>query len=168
MVLVDPSVPPDRMAELLQCQAGLTPADIGHVFVTHFHHDHRAGLAAFPNARWLMAETEIAWWRGQATPEEQRVLDRMVPAGAEPFPGFQARPAPGHTPGLTALCFAWRGKRVAIAGDAVMTEEYFRAGDVHVKSADFDQARASLHRLGREADLVVPGHDLPFVVAWAG
>ncbi len=167
MMLVDPSLPPERMGELLSNQAGLRVEDIQHIFLTHFHHDHRSGLAAFPEAQWWMAGAEIDWWRSQANPDELELLKRIKPVGAELVPGFRVLPTPGHTAGHASLLFEWRGKRVAVAGDAVMAEEYFRARDVHVKSFDFTQARASLDLLSGEADLIIPGHDIPLVVTWA-
>lgn len=166
LVIVDPSVHPPEMPALLNDQAGVRPEKVAYVYLTHFHGDHRFGLEAFPNATWLMAEPEIAYWRERGGDAERSLLDRIEPAGAEPLSGLRTLHTPGHTPGLTSLLFDWRGQRVAIAGDAVMTEDFFRARDGYHNSTDFDQVRASIDLLAGQTDVIVPGHDNYFVVGW--
>lgn len=165
LMLVDPSVPPERMPDLLNEQAGVTPEAVRHVYLTHFHGDHRFGLEAFPHARWVMARPEIEFWRDRAGPAERALLDRVQPAGEEVLPGIRTLATPGHTPGLTSLQFRWRGRRVVIAGDAAMTEEFFWAREGYHNSSDFTAARQSIELLQREADLIVPGHDNYFLIA---
>lgn len=166
LVLVDPSVYPDKMSALLHDQAGVRPEDVQFVYLTHCHGDHRYGLQAFPHAKWLMAQAELDYWRERATPDERALIERIEPAGAEPFAGVRALHTPGHTPGTTSLILDWRDRRVAIAGDAVMTESHFRARDGHSNSTDFGQVRDTIEQLAREMDIVVPGHGNAFAVAW--
>ena len=166
LLLIDPSLHPPEMPRLLNDQAGVRVDDVRYVFLTHFHGDHRFGLAAFPRATWLMAQTEIAYWRDKASPDEHAVLDRIQPADEFPIPGFRTVHTPGHTPGLTSLLCRWRGQRLAIAGDAVMTEDFFRAREGYHNSVDFSQVRASIDLLAKEADVIIPGHGNAFVVAW--
>ncbi len=167
LVLVDPSMEPERMPTLLHERAGVRTEDIRYVFVTHSHADHRLGLEAFPHATWLMAEPEIAYWRSRTGDEDGRVLERLTAVDAASLPGLRALLTPGHTPGTTSLLFEWRGKHVAVTGDAVMTEDHFRAREGHTNSVNLERARASITRLSHEADVIVPGHDNAFVVAWA-
>lgn len=167
LVLVDPSIEPSRMPELLHDQAGVRPEDVAAVFVTHCHGDHWVGLEAFPNARWLMGAPEIDYWGGRADDRGRALLERIEPVGDGPAPGVRAVHTPGHTPGITSLMFRWRGKTVAVVGDTVMTERHFRARRGHTNSTDEAQVRVAIDRLGQEADLIIPGHDNAFVVAWA-
>jgi glyoxylase-like metal-dependent hydrolase (beta-lactamase superfamily II) len=166
LVLIDPSVHVPDVPRLLYDKAGIRPEDVDLVYLTHCHGDHWFGLEAFPNAPWLMAEPEIAHWRERASAEESRVLDRVRPAGVEIAPGVRTVHTPGHTPGITSLLFQWRGRRVAIAGDAVMTEAHFRAREGHSNSTDLAQAAASIGLLRDAADVVIPGHGPAFVVDW--
>jgi glyoxylase-like metal-dependent hydrolase (beta-lactamase superfamily II) len=166
LLLVDPSVHVPEVPGLLHDKAGIRPEDVGTVFLTHCHGDHWYGLEAFPNARWLMAAQEIAHWRERATDGERHIVDRVRPAGDEVTPGVRALHTPGHTPGITSLVFRWRGHRVAIAGDSVMTEGHFRAREGHSNSTDFAQAAESIDLLRASADVIVPGHGAAFVVAW--
>lgn len=167
LVVVDPGVEPERMPQLLHDQAGLRPEDVAFVFMTHSHADHRYGLEAFPHATWLMSAAEIAYWRSRSERDDGRVLEHLQAVDHEPFPGVRAVATPGHTPGTTSLLFAWRGRTIALVGDAVMTEAHFIARSGHTNSVDEDLARTSIDWLGREADMIVPGHANAFVVGWA-
>ena len=167
LVLIDPSRQPEEMPELLNDQVGIGVEDVRHVFLTHFHGDHRSGLEAFPHAAWWMAQQEIDHWRPRAGEAEQRLLDHFQPAGDEPIAGLRTLFLPGHTPGLTGLSFHWRGQRVVVAADAAMTEEFFRAREGYHNSSDMDEARASIDRLAGEADLIIPGHGNAFFTALA-
>lgn len=166
LVLVDPSVHPPEMGKLLHDAAGLRTEDIRYVFLTHCHGDHYYGLEAFPRAKWLMGEAEIAYWRSRASGRDLELLERIAPAGDEIVPGIRTVHTPGHTPGLTSLLFDWRGRRVAVTGDGVMTEQHFARGEGHSNSVDFDQVRSSIELLRREADIVIPGHGNMFAVEW--
>ena len=167
LAIIDPSLQPEHMAALLNDQAGVRPEDIGTVLLTHFHGGHRFGLEAFPQATWLMAEAEIADWRPRVGAADAALLDRILPAGDTPLPGCRLLPTPGHTAGHHSLLFPWRGRRVAVAADAAMTEDFFRARQGYHNSTNIEQARASIDLLGREADVIIPGHGNVFVPAWA-
>jgi len=165
LLLVDPPVMPDRMAGLLGDSAGITTADVKHVFLTHFHADHRFGLEAFPHAAWYMGPEETEFWKGKSSGEEAALLGKFRPAIGDFLPGIAALPAPGHTPGTTALIFRWRGIWVAITGDAVMTEDFFRACEGFHNSTDPDRARVTIRELASRADLIIPGHGNAFLTA---
>lgn len=105
--------------------AGLDPARVTTVVVSHFHGDHITGLttaqdeAVFPNAEIVVPAAEWAFWtdEGNASraPEGQRgtfantarrfapyrARIRQVADGAEAVPGIRAVAAHGHTPGHT-------------------------------------------------------------------
>ncbi|MEK7474118.1 MAG: MBL fold metallo-hydrolase [Candidatus Coatesbacteria bacterium] len=161
LVLVDPPVPPAEMPALLDRRAGVGVDDIRHIFLTHFHADHRYGLEAFPKATWWISKEEQAFWVGKAEGPDRALLDRTSPATPEPFPGVTLRLTPGHTPGTASLLFRWRERRVAIVGDTVMSEEFFRAREVFHNAVDKTAALASIEFLAR-AQIVIPGHGAPF------
>jgi len=103
--------------------AGVDPATVTHIVMTHLHPDHANGLvddagkAHYPNAEIVVHETEAEFWlRPDVANDQDRVkgnrartrinlapyLDRMrrVRDGEE-FSGFVPVLAPGHTPGHT-------------------------------------------------------------------
>ncbi|MCG7623370.1 quorum-quenching N-acyl-homoserine lactonase RmmL [Epibacterium sp. Ofav1-8] len=123
--------------------AGVAPAQISTVLLTHMHPDHAGGLlaadgsAAFPNAELVVAEAEWAFWhddaimasvdegsrgffqmaRNAVAPYAQR---RKVFAGeGEVLPGFDAMPLPGHTPGHSGFMLDTGATPLLIWGDVV-------------------------------------------------
>ncbi|MBW3625403.1 MAG: MBL fold metallo-hydrolase, partial [Armatimonadetes bacterium] len=145
LMIVDPSVHPPQMPDLLNDQAGVTPEDVRHVFLTHFHGDHRFGLEAFPHADWWMAEPEIAFWRERAGAEEQKLLDRITPLplggepgtkGEGPLPVFLTVFKTGHTAGIAWIALRWRWQRFVVSGDAGLTYEFFCGREWFLNSTD--------------------------------
>jgi len=122
--------------------AGITPADIDAVLLTHLHIDHVGGLtdatgaAVFPHAHVFVAETEAAFWldeaRASEAPEAARPAFAIARAalaaypgrverftGGEPVPGLHAESLPGHTPGHTGFRIAGPDGGLLIWGDIV-------------------------------------------------
>ena len=105
--------------------AGIAPADVATVIISHFHGDHILGLRhgdgtpMYPNAKLMVPQPEIDHWlddaKMQAAPEAARAnfeLARKVLTGLEwqsfawgevILPGFTAVQADGHTPGMSAI-----------------------------------------------------------------
>jgi glyoxylase-like metal-dependent hydrolase (beta-lactamase superfamily II) len=154
-LLVDPSLASaDEMARELDRRSGLRPSDITAVFITHEHADHYAGLAHFSQARWF------------AGPEVAALLN-LTKKWAKPIEGVSGKlfdaldivPTPGHTMGLNSLRFNCRGHSVAVVGDAVATEDFWRERRGYFNCVDFELSAKSMDKIAAIADLVVPGHD---------
>ncbi len=63
------------------------------------------------------------------------------------------------TAALAGLAFLWLGQRALIAGDAVMTRDFFTAEVGYFNSVDFDMATETIRKIKAEFDFVIPGHD---------
>lgn len=165
VIVVDPSLPPEEMSGALDRRAGLAVRDVDTVFLTHFHGDHRAGIEAFPHARWCMSGREMGAWARDlpADSPDRQLLSRLNPVESDLASGICLMETPGHTPGHTSLAFTSDGARVVVAGDAVMTRDFFWAGDYYFNTVDVEAAVRSLEAIARVADLVVPGHDNYFL-----
>jgi glyoxylase-like metal-dependent hydrolase (beta-lactamase superfamily II) len=165
VILVDPGLPPAEMAAALEERAGIAAADVDTVFVTHHHGDHRVGLAACPDARWYIGAAELRAWRPSGA--EREIADRIEPAPDELAPGVRLLPTPGHTAGHTSVFFEYGRWRVLVGGDAVMTADFFRHTDYFFNSVDPAEARRTIGRISRTADIVVPGHDNYLLNEWS-
>lgn len=162
--------------------AGVAPADVDTVVLTHIHDDHLGGTTAgggpaFPNARYLLQAADLEALRsGARTDEEDReiyeasvrpletggVLDTLR-GDAELAPGIRIRHAPGHTPGHQIVDVAVEGSRVVVSADAFnlpvqMTEpDWYSATDQDPTVANATR-RSLLGELAGTPALVAPSH----------
>ncbi len=157
------------LLEALQ-RKGLTPGDIGTVFLSHLHFDHANNIDLFPGATFHVGAAE---WDYAHRPSDEDVfcslgmndyLERQdlrlihEPEG-ELVPGLYYRHAPGHTPGSYLLHYTRdTGERVVLAGDACKT---YRELAMLSSTNEYDhehRAAQTLRWIADNADVVVPGH----------
>lgn len=129
--------------------AGVDPADIDTVMLTHMHPDHSAGLTDpktgqrfFPNAELVVHENEPKHWRDDAAmsqaPQRAKELyfqcarDQMAPyhnqmrpytGSVEVFPGVRSMPMHGHTPGHSGYMVSSGKDSLLIWGDIIHVPE---------------------------------------------
>jgi len=156
-LLVDPSPGPDLLEPMLFARTGLRPVDIDAVFITHFHGDHRFGLELFARASWLMAAPGLGEWR-EHSPQDAETIARFLPAEGRLPEGIGLFASPGHTHGHHALVADTRWGRLIVAGDAVMTQDFYDAEEGYHNCVDFGQATETIRQIKRSADVVIPGH----------
>jgi glyoxylase-like metal-dependent hydrolase (beta-lactamase superfamily II) len=143
----------------LNRRTGLSASAITHCYITHEHRDHQAGLAYFPQAVWYAAPPVAEALRASEVIDGRRV----VAIEGEFLPGLYALPLPGHTLSLHGVAFRHEGKRVIVAGDAVMTKYHFRNNTCEF-TKDSALAAQTILALKESADVVIPGHDNLIVV----
>ena len=153
-ILVDPAVAGAELVQVLDERCGMKPEDVDYVFITHHHGDHSVGMVDLPQARWLVAPGDVEQVRCHL-PE---YAGRIFPAGDRVTPEVKVTPLPGHTAGLSGLLFESEDGMVAVAGDSVMTRDFFRDRRGYYNSVDFEASAQSIDFLMEHADIVIPGH----------
>lgn len=152
--------------------AGVNPADIEAVILTHMHPDHSAGLTNpktgekfFPNAELIVHENEPKHWQDDAAmsraDERAKKLyfgcarEQMAPyhnqmrrytGSVEVFPGVTSVPLHGHTPGHSGYMIESGGKSLLIWGDIVHVPEVQVPRPEVTMAFDTDPAAAAATR----------------------
>lgn len=108
--------------------AGVTPAEVTDIVISHPHSDHISGLVvdgvpAFPNARVLIAPD--AWAAMQANPSLAGLVKAIAPKvvpfpeGGQVAPGIRTVAIKGHAPGHVGVELRSRGERLLYVADTV-------------------------------------------------
>jgi glyoxylase-like metal-dependent hydrolase (beta-lactamase superfamily II) len=171
--------------------AGLNPADVELIILTHLHPDHLLGLTdkdnkpLYPNAQVAVADAELSFWdddnvmaqaddrlrpffgfaRRSIGPYRDRL--RRFGDGDVLAPGIQAVATPGHTPGHMVISVTDGSDQLLLLGDAVTLPYIFVRHPEWHQIFDMDQDLAEQQRwtiLRRAANenLRVVGSHFPF------
>lgn len=171
--------------------AGIDPAAVTHVVITHFHGDHISGLTTaenapvFPNARVFVPEPEWAFWMDDAAMSRapqgmqgafqlarrkfgpyQGKIERFAP-GAEIAPGITSIAAHGHTPGHTVFRLSSGSAQMLILADTTNVPSLFARNPDWQVSFDSDgpaaaAVRRRLFDMAAADRIPVAGYHFPF------
>jgi glyoxylase-like metal-dependent hydrolase (beta-lactamase superfamily II) len=188
----DPEEDSGHLVEGLSA-AGIAPADIDLIVITHYHFDHIGGLLradgsrAFPRARLCVPQSEQAYWFQDEAKLPERLRGRLPKLraifaaydsadafrafedGAELTPGLRAVAAHGHTGGHTVYTFASEGRELWCIGDlihfgAVQFEHPEVGIAFDIAGTKAIQVRQELFRKAAKARVVLAGAHLPQLV----
>ncbi|MDC1172757.1 N-acyl homoserine lactonase family protein [Alphaproteobacteria bacterium] len=159
---------------------GIDPAEVKDVIITHMHYDHVGNLSIFPNARFHVQDTEMAYVTGRAMThpvlrhsfvlsEVQEMVamvyqDRAVfhDGDDDLVPGITLHHFPGHDRGLMAVRVNTKRGWIVLASDTAHYYESLAAEHVfitHENIFEMLESYRSLVKLGGDVRRIVPGHD---------
>lgn len=171
--------------------AGVKPADINTVVISHFHGDHINGLRAedgslaFPNAEVLVPAAEWKFWMDEGemsrAPEglkanfaNVRRVFKDIDSRVKPYewdkevvPGLTAVNAAGHTPGHTAYVLSSGDGKLFIQSDTTNTPMLFARNPEWQVQFDMDGAKAAetrkrIYDMVAAERLQLTGYHYPF------
>ena len=172
--------PTDTLAAL-----GVDAASVPYLVLTHLHYDHTGNIGAFPAARFVIQEREMAFWTGRyacrgANPTLVEIDDisllatinfdgrvHWVDGEAEVVPGITVHRVGGHTAGMQIVRVRTEQGFAVVASDAshfyANLDEDRPYAIVHTLP-EMHLAFDTIRRLADDPSLIVAGHD-PEVMA---
>lgn len=153
-IVVDTSTPEMRPAiKTAFKQIGVFPKDVDTLILTHAHSDHTGNNSMFQNAEIIMHSGEDTTIPGARIIDSERM---------EITKGVTLVHTPGHTMGSMSV-FVESDLKYAIVGDTIPIKSNFEKMVPPRLNCDADLAMKSIKTVTDYADVVVPGHDLPFM-----
>lgn len=153
-LIVDTSLKSDKELLLKALEKeNLTPDDISIVILTHCHKDHVGNISLFSSAR---IYTHYA-----CTSIPKSIKIKSFPFSIQE--GIELIETPGHSwDSITVLV---QGEKIyAITGDAIPIKSNYENWIPPVIHVDAECALESMKKIIEIADIIIPGHDMPFAI----
>jgi glyoxylase-like metal-dependent hydrolase (beta-lactamase superfamily II) len=149
--------------------AGIAPAAITDVLITHAHDDHVGGLItttnkpAFPNAKIRLSSREWAFLQSQFPSVSKLIAFQVVPfePGTEILPGITPIALYGHTPGHVAYEITSGSQKIEDVGDTVHSSIISLEEPQWLGNMDGDGKTAATVRT-KEVTRLAKAHELVF------
>ena len=159
---------------------GVSPASIDDIIITHLHYDHCGNHDLFPNARYHLQDTEMAYATGRYMrhaimripfePDDVTAMVRKVFAERVAFhdgddelaPGVSVHLIGGHSKGLQCVRVVTRRGPVVLASDTCHLYAHVNEARVYPVTyhvGEVVEGYDRLKRLAGSSSAILPGHD---------
>ena len=159
---------------------GVEPDNVKHVIATHMHWDHAGNYDLFPNARYHVQDTEMAYATGRCMchptlrmPFSEGDVHAMVSKiyayrvdfhdGVEELaPGITVHKIGGHSKGLQCVRVKTKRGYVVVASDCIHLYSHIDEGRVFpitYSVGDTLEGYKTIQKLASSRQHIVPGHD---------
>jgi glyoxylase-like metal-dependent hydrolase (beta-lactamase superfamily II) len=148
---------------------GWKPEDVDIIIHTHLHNDHCENDQLCENAKVYVQKAELEFCQNPHPIDHRYYPDMIedvdivtVEGDAEIIDGIRVIFTPGHTPGGQSVVVDTVKGKAVITGLCCNAENFPSAGTVVCPGVHIDaiQAYESMKRIAREADIILPIHDL--------
>jgi len=155
----------DKLAESLKSD-GINLNDIDGIVISHMHYDHSLNSTLFRRAKVYISEREYNYCINS---KDNALADFLIDIlkeriikvrEGENLYGLKFIELPGHTGGTLGLMM----DKTLFVGDAIKYVKEAKEGKVYSANYSLDLANKSLRKAISLAEIIVPGHDLPFKV----
>lgn len=164
---------------------GIDPGKVTDVIVSHMHYDHVGNHTLFPQAKYHVQDTEMAFVTGRCmchahmrlpfefddvTAMLRRVYDGRVEfhdGDSQIAPGITVHKIGGHSKGLQCVRVKTRRGNVVLASDAIHLFRHMEQSRVFPVFHNIEEVLEGYKKVQRLADSskhIIPGHD-PLVLA---
>ncbi len=117
---------------------GISTSDINTVIMTHLGTDHFLNARRFPNAKFIVQEEELSFyrkphpWYAHRCPQElyEGINFETIRGDTEIIPGVEAIFTPGHSPGGQSVAVSTEHGKVLICGLCTIDENFSAEGDI--------------------------------------
>jgi glyoxylase-like metal-dependent hydrolase (beta-lactamase superfamily II) len=159
------------------CKAGVKPADVTKIILTHLHYDHCYNLELFPQAPVYVQRKEITSAVAPAQELDARFYGALPGNGkpgwiegwgrflvldgdAEIVPGVKVYLAPGHSPGGQSVLVDTKEGHWLVAGDFIPKYECFTDGVPNGTHGNLYEWYDSYKKLKALTEQCLPSHDI--------
>ena len=164
---------PQQEVAAALASAGATPDDVNIVIHTHLHYDHAGNNHLFRTATFFVQREELRYTLAPTsfdasayfapslgiTPDYLGTQFELLDGDATIADGVRVISTLGHTPGHQSVLVDTSSGRYCIAGDAAMHFENLEKRIPPGFHTSVVECMASLERIAREADRVLPSHE---------
>jgi glyoxylase-like metal-dependent hydrolase (beta-lactamase superfamily II) len=144
----------------------IEPEDIDEIFITHWHWDHTGNIPCFPNARILYAGVTSGFVKKRLANYKVANEFSQINETDKWHTGMEIIPTPGHA-GLSdhSVAIRFQRKIFVVTGDTIVSRSFYHNRAFwpnEYMEKNLAQLRSSYDKIVELADVIIPGHDVPF------